>query len=289
MNEINTVFVPERFRKAVILHIVCNLLAERIGDTPLLLGIHGPSGSGKTFQCEHVLREMGVETFYVAESELESEHAGRPAQILRAAYESAGTFIRSEKRKGQYGCAVLLINDIDTGLGNWGEMVQTTVNRQLVLGELMHLADYPEIVNNHSVERVPIIVTGNDFSKLYTPLLRPGRMRLFEWKPKVEELAVILMRVMPEYSENDCAHLVRQFPGEPLSFFIQLKGLVTEHLIWSQIASIPPKRVISTILNGINKIEPSMPSNIQLLIKEGKNLLLAGQLKSHLRVHHGID
>jgi hypothetical protein len=208
---------------------------------------------------------------------------------LRAAYESAGTFIRTEKRSGKGGCAVLLINDIDTGLGNWGEMVQTTVNRQLVLGELMHLADYPEVVNNRSAERVPIIVTGNDFSKLYSPLLRPGRMRLFEWQPTLEEMTEILMRVMAEYNESDCARLVRQFPGEPLSFFVQLKGLVTEQLIWNRIGSIPAHRVIGAISNGTSKIEPSLPPDIHLLIKEGKSLLESGQLKSHLRAHHGSN
>ena len=33
------------------------------------------------------------------------------------------------------------------------------------------------------VQRVPIIVTGNDFSTLFAPLIRDGRMSKFYWEP----------------------------------------------------------------------------------------------------------
>lgn len=33
------------------------------------------------------------------------------------------------------------------------------------------------------VNRVPIIVTGNDFSTLFAPLIRDGRMSKFYWEP----------------------------------------------------------------------------------------------------------
>ena len=33
------------------------------------------------------------------------------------------------------------------------------------------------------VQRVPIIVTGNDFSTLFSPLIRDGRMSKFYWEP----------------------------------------------------------------------------------------------------------
>lgn len=63
-----------------------------------------------------------------------------------------------------------------------------TVNNQIVIGTLMNLADNPTKVSigqswreSDITNRVPIIVTGNDFSTLYAPLIRDGRMDKFYW------------------------------------------------------------------------------------------------------------
>ena len=41
----------------------------------------------------------------------------------------------------------------------------------------------PGIYNKEEINRVPIICTGNDFSTLYAPLIRDGRMEKFYWAP----------------------------------------------------------------------------------------------------------
>ena len=41
------------------------------------------------------------------------------------------------------------------------------------------------------VQRVPIIVTGNDFSTLFAPLVRDGRMSKFYWEPDRADLLSI--------------------------------------------------------------------------------------------------
>ena len=65
---------------------------------------------------------------------------------------------------------------------------QMTVNNQIVAGTLMNLSDNPTRVSigqkwreSDVTNRVPIIVTGNDFSTLYAPLIRDGRMEKFYW------------------------------------------------------------------------------------------------------------
>lgn len=69
-------------------------------------------------------------------------------------------------------------------LGN----TQMTVNNQIVVGTLMNLSDNPTRVSigqdwreSDITNRIPIIVTGNDFSTLYAPLVRDGRMDKFYW------------------------------------------------------------------------------------------------------------
>lgn len=42
------------------------------------------------------------------------------------------------------------------------------------------------------IQRVPIIVTGNDLSTLFAPLVRDGRMAKFYWEPSRNDLQNIL-------------------------------------------------------------------------------------------------
>ena len=42
------------------------------------------------------------------------------------------------------------------------------------------------------IQRVPIIVTGNDLSTLFAPLVRDGRMAKFYWEPSRNDLQHIL-------------------------------------------------------------------------------------------------
>lgn len=87
----------------------------------------------------------------------------------------------------------LFINDLDAGAGRMGDTTQYTVNNQLVNATLMNIADNPTnvqlpgVYNQEEIPRVPIIVTGNDFSTLYAPLIRDGRMEKFYWAPTRED------------------------------------------------------------------------------------------------------
>jgi hypothetical protein len=72
------IYVAERFRRAVVLHIVKNIMTQSSVRVPLILGIHGPSGYGKTYQCEQILSEMNVASFLISGGQLESGTAGEP-------------------------------------------------------------------------------------------------------------------------------------------------------------------------------------------------------------------
>ena len=57
------------------------------------------------------------------------------------------------------------------------------------------------------VQRVPIIVTGNDFSTLFAPLVRDGRMTKFYWEPDQADLLSIchqMYKVLPSAAEAPC-------------------------------------------------------------------------------------
>ena len=73
------------------------------------------------------------------------------------------------------------------------------MNNQIVVGTLMNICDDPNHVSIYEawregdvIQRVPIIVTGNDLSQIFAPLVRDGRMSKFYWKPGRHDLSCIL-------------------------------------------------------------------------------------------------
>ena len=97
----------------------------------------------------------------------------------------------------------LIINDLDAGCGRFRN-TQMTVNNQIVMGTLMNLADHPTRASvgeswreDKTLRRVPIIITGNDLSTLYAPLLRDGRMTKFLWQPEREDLLEMMHTCVP--------------------------------------------------------------------------------------------
>lgn len=238
-----TINIPERFSKAITIHILRNLLDIDGYRAPLILGIHGLPGEGKTYMCEQALQHIGVQSYLISGGELESDEAGRPAALLRDTYIKAG----SDMRKGKTLASALLINDFDTGVGNWGKIVQFTINTQQLFAELMHLTDYPEIVAGEQTNRVPIIITGNNFESLHLPLLRTGRMWLFEWKPNPSEKADIVEKIFPFLKPKEIERLIQLYKSQPVSFFSHAKNAMIDSQIWEYATK-------NTFTNVIRKI-----------------------------------
>lgn len=275
----NNIHIPDRFRQVIVLHVVKNLLKQDITRVPLLLGIHGPSGYGKTYQCECVLDQIGAKAFLISGGQLESSDAGEPAKLVRNTYLKASHCL--EERK--YKAAVVLINDIDTGLGTWGEMVQYTINRQTVFGELMHLVDYPTSVEGRTTKRVPIIITGNDFTKLYEPLVRAGRMTAFEWRPQLNEKTQIVAGIFPEITFAECQTLVKEFDSQPIAFFSHLRTSLIDEQLWKEIQKVGNDRKAIEIISSREHSLTIPNILLEHLLQAGKELLQSGQLVNHLQ------
>lgn len=231
-----SLYIPERFIEAVDAHMLGNMLD--ISNYPLILLIVGLPGMGKTYQLRSYLEIVGVEVFSISAADLESDRAGVPAKLLEQKYIEASSSISSGNP------AVLLIDDIDTTLGEW-EKNTGTVNHQDILAFLMHIADKPSFIENvGSVNRVPVFFTCNYFNRLYKPLIRDGRANRFDWEPTREEKIAIVTSVFRFEDSKTAEMLVDAYSTKPISFFSNL--LANKNI--EQLVSVAKDVVFSFIL-----------------------------------------
>merc|ERR1712230_328177 len=224
----NNYYISPSFLDKMTVHIAKNFMELPKIKIPLILGVWGGKGQGKTFQTELGYKKLGIAPIVMSAGELESGNAGEPAKLVRQRYREASDVIKKGKM-----CS-LFINDLDAGAGRLNDSTQYTVNNQMVNATLMNIADSPTNVqlpgmyNAESIPRVPIITTGNDFSTLYAPLIRDGRMEKFYWNPtRNDRIGVCTGIFQPDnIARNDVEKLVDAFPNQSIDFFGALRARI---------------------------------------------------------------
>lgn len=246
-------YISPRFLDKLAVHITKNYLNLPNVKVPLILGVHGRKGEGKTFQCQLVFDRMGIEVVHMSAGELESPDAGDPARLIRLRYREAAELVKVRGRM-----AVLMINDIDAGAGRVDQYTQYTVNTQLVNGTLMNIADNPTNVqlpgsyDSEPIQRIPIIVTGNDFSTLYAPLIRDGRMEKFYWEPNRDDRIGIVSGIfeVDQVARGDIEKLVDTFPEQAIDFYGALRSRLYDEQVKHLIQSIGVERISLRVVNS---------------------------------------
>ncbi|KAG2685878.1 hypothetical protein I3760_10G146500 [Carya illinoinensis] len=251
-NNMDGFYIAPAFMDKLVIHITKNFFNLPNIKVPLILGIWGGKGQGKSFQCELVFAKMGISPITMSAGELESGNAGEPAKLIRQRYREAADIIR----KGKMCC--LFINDLDAGAGRLGGTTQYTVNNQMVNATLMNIADSPTNVqlpgmyNKQENPRVPIIVTGNDFSTLYAPLIRDGRMEKFYWAPTRDDCIGVCSGIFRTdgVPEDDIVKLVDTFPGQSIDFFGALRARAYDDKVRTWISSVGVENVGKQLVNS---------------------------------------
>jgi ATP-dependent 26S proteasome regulatory subunit len=275
-------YIAPAFLDKLAIHITKNFLDLPGVKVPLILGVHGRKGEGKTFQCELVFDRMKVEVIHISAGELESPDAGDSARLIRLRYREAAEIIKIRGRM-----AVLVINDIDAGAGRFDRGTQYTVNTQLVNATLMNIADNPTNVqlpgsyDATPLPRIPIILTGNDLSTLYAPLVRDGRMDKFYWVPTREDKIEIVRGIFApdDISYREIVDLVDRFSEQAIDFFAAMRARIYDEQIREFIDRVGLEKVAMEVVNPANGNAPSFSKpdlTISRLIEFG-NLLVAEQ------------
>eukprot|EP00889_Picochlorum_renovo_P006595 jgi/Picre1/33625/NNA_001105.t1 len=111
----------------------------------------------------------------------------------------------------------------------------------------MSICDNPNKVNRYNVDwredepplqRIPVIVTGNDLSTVFAPLLRDGRMEKFYWQPSLDDLTNIIFQMYKDdgLEKKDMVELLKAFPNQSLDFYGALRAATYDNQIreWIQ-------------------------------------------------------
>ena len=208
--------------------------------------------------------------------ELESGNAGEPSKLIRQRYREASDIIK----KGKMCC--LFINDLDAGAGRMGGGTQYTVNNQMVNATLMNIADNPTnvqlpgVYNKEEIPRVPIICTGNDFSTLYAPLIRDGRMEKFYWNPtRADRIGVAYGIFRPDgVSLEDVEKIIDRYPNQSIDFFGAMRARVYDDKVRDFVNDIGIESIGRRLVNSKEgKVVFEKPEmNLETLISYGDSL-----------------
>lgn len=271
-------YISPAFMDKMVVHICKNFLSLPKIKIPLILGVWGGKGQGKTFQTDLVYKKLGISPIVMSAGELEDGNAGEPAKLIRQRYREASDIVK----KGQM-CS-LFINDLDAGAGRMGGGTQYTVNNQMVNATLMNIADNPTnvqlpgVYQKEEIPRVPIIATGNDFSTLYAPLIRDGRMEKFYWSPTREDRIGICCGIFKDDNvpERDVEVLVDTFEGQSIDFFGALRARVYDDKVRELVVSVGIEALGKRLVNPSRDLGPvtfEKPiMSLDVLLRYGKAL-----------------
>ncbi|VAH92396.1 unnamed protein product [Triticum turgidum subsp. durum] len=217
-NTMGGFYIAPAFMDKLVVHLSKNFMTLPNIKIPLILGIWGGKGQGKSFQW----------------------------------YREAADMIK----KGKMCC--LFINDLDAGAGRMGGTTQYTVNNQMVNATLMNIADAPTNVqlpgmyNKEENPRVPIVVTGNDFSTLYAPLIRDGRMEKFYWAPTRDDRIGVCKGIFQtdNVSDESVVKIVDTFPGQSIDFFGALRARVYDDEVRKWVTSTGIENIGKKLVNS---------------------------------------
>lgn len=279
----NSCYIPLKFRNEILAHIV-GVFSSKSNNFPLILGIFGNPGEGKTYMCEQLLSDFCVQRHDFSVGEFENEFSGIPVEKLREKYDKA---VKNYVNHQVY--SVLMINDIDTAIGNWGAMYQYTVNTQHIVGELMQISD----PHGNQGARIPIIITGNNFNTIYTPLKRSGRIARFYWKPDQEDLVNIVGAKYTKLPQSEILKLIdtlnkyaaikKLSETLPISFFTSLESKLYKQNIY---ILLEQQLSLSKTITLFNNQYQNQKVTIDELINVGKDEidLIVATDKKHIGI-----
>ncbi|KAM7471604.1 hypothetical protein LguiA_009787 [Lonicera macranthoides] len=277
-------YIAPFFMDKIVCHIVKNYIAHLLNTkVPLILdiftydiGVWGGKGQGKSFQTELIFQAMGVEPIIMSAGELESERAGEPGKLIRERYRTASQVVQNQ---GKMSC--LMINDIDAGLGRFGELHFNLDQERLIKWQPTH-EDIINIVyrmyERDGISRDQVVSIVNTFPNQALDFYGALRSRTYDRS---------ILEVSPNFIDGlgvrwgKGLHWVDDIGGIECLGKKLLKRRKDENLP----VFVPPKTIFSTYMMNLfqqQTIEALLESG-NLLIQEQKLIMETKLSKEYLK------
>lgn len=260
------IFVPKRFMENVTFHIIAPYLKDRDYKPPIYLAIYGAPGEGKTSQAIATCTQKGFYVIYISASSLSGSHENEAKEKFQKIYDYAVELMHKN-------LVAIIIDDFHKGIVNDDENTKKTINTNVLIGYMMNLAEHNGTIH------IPIILTANELSNVYAPLLRIGRADIFLWNPfpneKKEIIYSIISSFVAERDNNKFEKFYKKYSNQNIAFFAQLKNQWRKNIIKDQLQKINTfnklnlSRLDSFIISNKNEITYNVLNDVaDLLIKE---------------------
>jgi len=205
----------------VLAHIVLRLVNNRVYKSPTYLAIYGKAGEGKTSQTIASCLQKRITVVYCSSANFSGSKEGDAKQYFQKVYEKTESIRKSTP-------VVLVLDDFHKSVVNTD--TSTTINTDLLTGYMMNIAD-----QNDSI---PVILTANELSSVYQPLLRFGRADIFEWKFEQNEKLSVVNKILSDIAQQKAIiNFYSKYKSEPVSFFQQLKNRHIIDVIQNKVGS----------------------------------------------------
>ncbi len=226
-------------------HVAMNFDPLYASVMPQILILNGAFGTGKTAGLAETLRRCGCSTIRIEAAEMESPHAGTPAQLVRERYIEA-----SERQSEDKEPCVLIMEDIHLAFGTDGDTTKT-INTGLMIATLMGFCDAPDTARGTIPNRIPILATTNDLTKVHGGLIRPGRTRVIAIEPSEAERKQIVMHILRDLlSPDQAARLFDARPAWSVAAFRQLKAELLRRSFDSRQRGKTAQQIIKDLIMG---------------------------------------
>lgn len=98
----------------------------------------------------------------------------------------------------------------------------------------------------------PDYSAGNDFSTLYAPLIRDGRMEKFYWAPTREDRVGVCTGIFQHdnVTQQEIEQLVDTFPGQSIDFFGALRARVYDDKVRDFVKNIGIESIGKRLINS---------------------------------------
>lgn len=230
-NIYNGVYIPDRFRNVILKHLILNYSKNINSFSPaLLLAIQGAKGEGKSFMIKKICEYYSIDYIPISGAELCGNLEGDSVKKLISEYESACIEAATNRK---FYCIV--IDDFHKSLAASNQdNINRTSNSETLIGRIMNLADNPYIHKN----RIPIILTGNNFTTIYAPLTRNSRMEIFDWVPNVEEKKKIVFNIFKQYYPQINFKVIEQLVNQYKDYYVAFFKSLAQEVFWGDCSSV---------------------------------------------------